>query len=243
MTRNGTPFRNAACLVAALFALTLASGAHAANPEREALPIGGTGAAGATGVGAGQPSTLRTVVSLGVVVMLIGGAGFGLRTLARMGVGKTLGAGAGSPSGVCEVLARYPAGRGLTLVVLKIDRRVLLLGQVASTTGRVDSVSTLTTFDDAADVASLLMKTQDEQGHSLSAKFREVLSGFHTARHPHADDEQEDDGELRRSTRTADGDEVSLISDDHGAAGAGASLGAFRKSVSSLRGGGRGARA
>jgi len=221
-----------------LVALALAMPAAGASPESESRPIGtpGAPAAAGTAAGPGSPSTLRTVASLGVVVGLIVAAGLGLRVLTRVGVGKTLGAGAGSPSGVVEVLARYPGGRGLTLVVLKVDRRVLLLGQVASTTGRVDSVTTLTTFDDATDVASLLMKTQDEQGQSLSAKFREVLSGFHGPRGGAA--AHDDDDGVRSSSRSEDGDEVSLI-DEHAGAGAGgeakASLGAFRRSVSSLR--------
>ncbi len=198
------------------------------DTQRESMPIGAPGAAAAVPVG--TPSTFRTVISLGVVVCLIVGGGVGVRVLAKMGVGKALGAAAGSPSGVVEVLARYPGGRGLTLVVLKIDRRVLLLGQVASTTGRVESVNTLTTFDDATDVASLLSKTQDEQGHSLSAKFREMMSGLSGSGPTMADDE----ADIRDATQGADGDEVQLIDDRSGHAGA-ENLGAFRRSVSAIR--------
>jgi flagellar biogenesis protein FliO len=209
---------------------------------RESLPIGPVSAGSAGGTGASGPSTLRTVVSLAVVVALIAGGGVGVRLLARAGLAKTLGAGVGAPSGVVEVLARYPAGRGLTLVVIKVDRRVLLLGQVASTTGRVDSVSTLTTFDDADDVASLLMKTQDEEGRSISAKFREVLSGFHPGRG--AAPEASEADAYRTTTTGRDGDEVALIDDREETGTPGGSLGAFRRSVGALRtSGGRGDRA
>jgi flagellar biogenesis protein FliO len=209
-----------------------ARGADESTASLESRPIGPPTPAAAPS--AAPPSTFRTIGSLGVVVGLIVAAGVSVRLLARAGMGRTLGAAAGSPSGVVDVLARYPAGRGLTLVILKVDRRVLLLGQIASTTGRVGSVSTLTAFDDADEVASLLMKTQDEQGHSLSAKFRETFAAFCTGHADAASAGADDTDAARAVTRSADGDEVALV-DEHAA---GVSLGAFRRTVSALRTGG-----
>jgi flagellar biogenesis protein FliO len=45
------------------------------------------------------------------------------------GLVGAMGAGGRAPSGVLEVLGRYPVARGSTLVLLKLDRRVLLLAQ------------------------------------------------------------------------------------------------------------------
>jgi hypothetical protein len=87
-----------------------------------------------------------------------------------------LGAGGRAPSGILEVLGRYPVGRGSTLILLKMDRRVLLLcqgrgGKLGGTT-----MTTLTEVTDAEDVASILLKVRDEEGDTLASKFQGLLS-------------------------------------------------------------------
>jgi len=121
---------------------------------------------------------IRTLGALGIVLSLIGGAAWGVRRAARRGgVGllASLGPGGRAPSGVLEVLARYPVGRGSTLVLLKLDRRVLLLNQNNSRLG-CGSMSTLCEISDAEDVASILLKTRDDDGESLAKRFQGLLS-------------------------------------------------------------------
>lgn len=126
-------------------------------------------------------SIVNTVVSLGVVLGLIFGCAAAFRKLsgARGPLAAALGRAGRAPSGLLEVLARYPIGRGQTLVLLRLDRRVLLLSQ--SVTGRFGcsaSFTLLCEVTEAEDVASILAKTQDEEGASMAARFRSLLSKF-----------------------------------------------------------------
>ena len=135
-------------------------------------------------LGAGEPRAdagwTRTVLALAVVLGVILAAGVGLRRFARSGptLAVALGPGGPSPSGVLEVLGRYPAGRGQSLVLLKVDRRVLLLSQSHGGRGGGGGFRTLCTFDDAEDVASLLVKTRDAADESMSARFTAMLRRF-----------------------------------------------------------------
>lgn len=88
------------------------------------------------------------------------------------GLAAQLGAGGRSPAGVMEVLGRYPVSRGHTLVLLKLDRRVLLLGQSPA------GFTALSELTDAEDVASILMKTADADGKSMTRRFGELLRGM-----------------------------------------------------------------
>jgi hypothetical protein len=77
---------------------------------------------------------------------------------------------------VLEVLGRYPVGRGTTLVLLKLDRRVLLMSQSAG--GRLGAGAGFTTLCEVTDpeeVASILVKTRDEEGSSMAERFRTLL--------------------------------------------------------------------
>lgn len=116
---------------------------------------------------------VRTALGLGAVLALIAAARFALlRVASGQGLIGQLGAAGRAPSGLLEVLGRYPAARGLTLVLLRVDRRVLLLSQTK------DGFSTLAEFEDADDVASILMKSRDEDGESMSARFTKLLQRF-----------------------------------------------------------------
>jgi len=153
-------------------------------PATESLPLGQA----APGADADQPDAaspqggsilqspaVRTGGALTLVLSLI----FGLRGVVqaaarRSGGGLTsaLGPGGRAPSGVMSVLGRYPVGKGATLVLLQLDRRVLLLSQTGT------GFSTLCELTDPDDVASIVRKTADDEGSSLSKKFSSMLRRF-----------------------------------------------------------------
>jgi hypothetical protein len=103
----------------------------------------------------------------------------------RLGLAASLGATGRSPAGLLEILGRYPVGSGSTLVLLKLDRRVLLLSQQRS--GRVGLRSGAAGFTplcevtDPDEVASILAKARDAEGESISARFRTLLTSFEAA--------------------------------------------------------------
>ncbi len=168
-------------------------------PQQELLPLGSSPQSDAQG-GAilGGAGWLRTVVALAGVIGLI----LGLRVLLvrvgkRSGLMGQLGAGGRAPSGVLSVLGRYPVSKGHTLVLLQVDRKVLLLNQTSA------GFQTLTEIAEADDVASILMKTRDEEGISEAARFnrmlREMESDPQTAAEPvySADDLSQRLGRIR----------------------------------------------
>lgn len=126
------------------------------------------------------PSWARSLASVALVVGLILVLAAVARFVSRRSgsLAAMLGPGGRAPSGVLEVLARYPVGRGQTLVLLRLDRRVLLLSQSA---GKGGGFTTLAQFDDAADVASILRQTRDEASESVSARFRQAMERFQGA--------------------------------------------------------------
>lgn len=143
---------------------------------------------GERGASAGS-GTLRTMLALGAVVGVILGIGALARRLTRSsgGILAALGPGGRAPAGVLEILGRYPVGRGCTLILLKLDRRVLLVCQSSSRRGG-NAMSTLCEVTDADEVASLLIKTRDETGEGVANRFHELLQkhegdAFGTPRH------------------------------------------------------------
>jgi hypothetical protein len=184
-------------------------------PETENLPLGGAGEGAPLGSAraapAGRLGVGRTVISLAAVVAMAALLAAAYRQWAARhgGLALAMGAGGRAPSGVLEVLGRYPISRGLTLVLLKIDRRVLLLAQTR--TGRFGtgtSLRALCEMSDPEEVASVLGRCRDEDGESLAGKFRSMLHQFE------ATDEElgEFDGEepLRLVQFSADGDRAEL---------------------------------
>lgn len=132
------------------------------------------------------PSSIgRTVLALGAVLALIGVlavvASVVRRKAQRSGKWPLLSAlniaGASAPSGVLEILAKFPVGSGTNLLLLKLDRRVLLISQSANKGLRTGStLSTLCELSEPADVASLLMKVRGEEQSRLAAKFESILA-------------------------------------------------------------------
>lgn len=121
----------------------------------------------------GDSSWLRVFGALAAVLALIFVLkGAVKRVAARGGLRGQLGAGGRAPSGVLEVLGRYPVSRGQTLVLLRLDQRVLLLGQSSA------GFRTLADFDDPSEVASLLMRTRDEESESISGRFKHLMTRF-----------------------------------------------------------------
>lgn len=152
--------------------------AEASLPTVESLPLGAP--AQPEGDGA-EPQGMgltfadnwvgRTVLALALVIglaVLLRGL---LRRAASTGGGLAgqLTAGGRAPSGLLSVLGRYPVARGQTLVMLKVDRRVLLLCQTAA------GFRTLSEITDPEEVASILMTSRDEEGTSMAARFQTVM--------------------------------------------------------------------
>jgi flagellar biogenesis protein FliO len=168
-------------LVLAAF-VALACPARADTEARALGPAPGTTSSAAGAPGASPPvwsHALRTGAALGVVIALALGGGWVIRRVSRSGAGGLLGAlGAGgrAPAGVIEVLARYPVGRGATLVLLKLDRRVLLTCQTHGRGGPQGAMATLCEITDPDEVASILVRTRDQSGESIEAGFRRALA-------------------------------------------------------------------
>lgn len=140
----------------------------------------------AIGPAANQPAPVEkswvssTAIPLVLVIALIMGGAWAVRRLARAqgGIASAIGAGGRAPAGVLSVLARYPVGGGVTLVLIQLDRRVLLVAHSPGSPlrGRPGSMSTLCEVAEPDDVASILVRTQDERGESLTRRFNAALS-------------------------------------------------------------------
>ena len=156
-----------------------AAPATGAEPARERLPLGGLRTGERKGFGDTAKATpmggfgiLRTLGAVAAVIVLIVLSRLLLGRVARVGntgIRAQLGAGGRAPSGIVQILGRYPVARGHTLVLMKLDRRILLLSQTAA------GFTTLTEITDAEEVASILSKSRDEEGESLTARFGTLL--------------------------------------------------------------------
>lgn len=104
---------------------------------------------------------------LALVVAIILGAAYFVRKLAKgdPGLIAALGAGGKSPSGLLEVLGRYPVSRTSSFILLRLDRRILLLNQSFGKAGT--GFSTLAELTDAEEVASILIKVNQGESKSM----------------------------------------------------------------------------
>lgn len=129
---------------------------------------------------------VRTAVSLGFVLALLMAMAIGAKKLSRKYAGASLaaaiGPGGASPAGVLEILGRYPVARGQSLVLLKIDRRILLLSHSVPTARlRVGASSgggtftTLSEFTDPEEVASILWRVREQSGQNDDERFGSIL--------------------------------------------------------------------
>ena len=128
----------------------------------------------------------RVIAALAVVL--------GLLILLRLFLKRASGllAGGGRPSGVLEILARYPVGRGQSLMILKMARRVLLVHQAGS------SMNTLTQVTDAEEVAALLARMEAGARSREAVRFKAALRTF------------QDEHERLASSRFSSGDESGI---------------------------------
>jgi flagellar biogenesis protein FliO len=128
----------------------------------------------------GAQGYLQTIVALLGVILLIVGLGQVYKRLAKAqgGLAGQLGAGGSAPSGIIEVIGRYPISKGMTLVVLRFDRKVLLLSHASSSkgkSGRAASMELLCELGDPEDVASILLKARTASGESIAQSFEQTL--------------------------------------------------------------------
>lgn len=152
-------------------------------PAQERLPLGAARPVGGVDVAPDKVATPSTIagsslqvsLALAIVIGLIVGIGVVVRKVAARGGGLlgAIGPGGRSPSGVIEVLGRFPLARGMTLVLLKLDRRVLLVSMGLGRAG--GSMQTLCEISDPDEVASLLLRTRDEAGESIARQFAGLL--------------------------------------------------------------------
>jgi len=165
------------------------AGAGGAEAQPLGVPREGPdGSGGKRGAPVSGPGVATTFGALALVLGFAIGVAWLVRWLAglRGGLSAELGAGGRAPSGVLEVLGRYPVGRGQTLVLLKLDRRVLLLSQCAGGRRGGGGFTTLCAIEDADDVASLLMQVRDAEGERAAASFGAAL-GRHEGAHSAAE--------------------------------------------------------
>ena len=127
-----------------------------------------------SGVGGWARSLASVALVIGLILVLAAAARFVSRRSGSLAA--TLGPGGRAPSGVLEVLARYPVARGQVMVLLRIDRRVLLLSQTVG--GKGAGFTTLAQFDEPSEVAAILRQTRDEASESMSVRFRQALERF-----------------------------------------------------------------
>jgi len=145
-------------------------------PPPAALPAHESGALGPAGETAkiGMSRTLGALVGVvGIMLVLF----MGLRWLGtkRGGLIASLGAAGRAPSGIIEVLARYPIARNQRLVVLRIGRRVVVCCQTVGGRASQGAMTTLTELTDAEEVAALLRSVRDLDGTSNTAVFKAAL--------------------------------------------------------------------
>lgn len=131
---------------------------------------------------------LQTALSLGLVLAIILALAAVARRLVRSRgtLGAALGAMGASPApaGILEVLGRYPIARGANIILLKVDRRVLVLSQTgtgARLRGGGTALSTLCEIADPEEVASIVVKANEAEGRSIGSRFREALKTFERA--------------------------------------------------------------
>jgi len=132
---------------------------------RESTPIGSPGESGSalglplSGEETGATETafpsasIGEFIRVGAALAIVIGLIFIMRFVMRKTTGGAL-AGGGRPSGVLEVLARYPVARGQSLVLLKLGRRLVLAHQTST------GMTTLTEVTEQNEVAALLTRLE-----------------------------------------------------------------------------------
>lgn len=156
-------------------------------PSEDSIPLGTpqgspakSGAQAAPVASASRFGGVQTMLALGGVLVVAGAGAYLLRRTARRsgGLWSAVGAGGRSPAGIVEVLGRYPLTRGQTLLLLRLDRRVLLVGQSGGSRLSAPSMTTLSEVTEAEEVASILTKARDVEEEKAAARFTSLLRRF-----------------------------------------------------------------
>jgi hypothetical protein len=194
------------------------SAAHVTSrdaPARERkllLPPGSKPPAGSTVLPAisGESGVMSLAAPLATVIGVILICALVLRrTFGGSGnLASAMGAGGKSPAGILEVLGRYPIARGHSLVLLRLDRRILLLSHSHGARGASAAFSTLAELSDPDDVASILLKVQEAEDKSAAKQFAELMS---RARDGEGLPTEVEQGRTRRAA--TDGDAVEMWND------------------------------
>ncbi|MCX5659557.1 MAG: flagellar biosynthetic protein FliO [Planctomycetota bacterium] len=141
----------------------------ASAEARERLPLGGAspraGAGSPTGSGDAWSWGITTLGALGIVIGLI----FVLRGALSKITGRSV-----TPAGqsAAEVLSRISLGPRSQMLLVRMGKRVLVLGESAS------GLTTLANIDDAEEVASLLASISAGKSDSASVAFNQLLTRF-----------------------------------------------------------------
>jgi flagellar biogenesis protein FliO len=189
------------------------------NARLESGPARSNPAAGSASASRAASAESRGWVDLvamaGPLALVIGlillAAGI-LKRVARSTSGSlasALGPGGQAPSGVLDVLGRFPIARGQTLVLFRLDRRVLLVAHTLPTRSSPGGFTTLAELSDPDEVASLLIKARDGRGESVASQFAEVA-----ARMERGELGEREADEQRRVQVSAGGDSTRLWRDD-----------------------------
>lgn len=139
-------------------------------PTHESSALGGSTESAKIGLS----RTLGALVGV-VGVMLVVFMSFRWLANKRGGLIASLGAAGRAPSGIVEVLARYPIARTQRLVVLRIGRRVVVCCQTSGGRSSQGGMTTLTELTDAEEVAALLRSVRDFDGTSNTEVFKKAL--------------------------------------------------------------------
>lgn len=156
---------------------SLPLGKPAAGAAGAVEDVGGAGAAAAEATWYGGVGSMAAPLAVVVGVILLAAAL--VRKCAKVAgtsLATSLGPGGSAPSGLLEVIGRYPVARGQMLVLLKVDRRVLLLSHTARTKGDAGGFATLAEFGDPEEVASMLLKAGEASGRSMNRRFQDLLA-------------------------------------------------------------------
>ncbi len=177
-------------------------------PARTLPPRSAPSSAGDEGAGRSllqmSGGAWRTIGALAAVIGLIV-----LLRSAMVRFGGPLGR-AKAPSGVIAVLGRFPLSRGQTLLLLKVDRRILLVAQTSQ------GLSTLSEITDAEQVASLVERITNDRGDSFSRQFERLVTPVRTE--PGEDEPSPTVIDLTRSRRVSAARRVASMLADGGPA-------------------------
>lgn len=127
-----------------------------------------------TGLGAVTATAIPLAIVIGVI--LIAAMLFKRAVKSGGSLAAAIGAGGRAPAGLLEVLGRYPVASGQTLVLLKLDQRVLLLSQTQRNRGTAGGFTTLSEITDPCEVASILTKVSETEGTGPASKFNALLA-------------------------------------------------------------------